>query len=89
MTDRELMQQEQVAEKFEKMHANGNIWITTIAAAVLVRNTPAPPQRKPLTEDMVHRAMIALNTSSCGELQPTYEEMKAAIEAAHGIGEKT
>ena len=38
-------QAEPVAEKFEAMHANGNIWITTIAAAAVVRNTP-PPQRQ-------------------------------------------
>jgi len=44
-------------------------------------------QRKPLTDEMVHKAMIALNTASCGELQPTFEEMKAAIEAAHNIKE--
>lgn len=54
-----------------------------------INNEPRlhPPQRKPLTEDMVHRAMVALNTASCGELQPTFDEMKAALEAAHGIGE--
>ena len=45
------------------------------------------PQRKPLTDDMVHRAMIALNTASCGEFQPTFDEMRAALEAAHGIKE--
>jgi hypothetical protein len=44
----------------------------------------APPQRKPLTDDMVHRAMIALNTASCKELEPTFDEMKSALEAAHG-----
>jgi hypothetical protein len=44
-----------------------------------------PPQRKPLTDDMVHRAMLALNTASCGELEPTVDEMRAALEAAHGI----
>ena len=38
-------QAEPVAEKFEAMHANGNIWITTIAAAAVVRNT-TPPQRQ-------------------------------------------
>ena len=41
----EQQQAESVAEKFEAMHANGNIWITTIAAAAVVRNTP-PPQRQ-------------------------------------------
>ena len=45
-------------------------------------------ERKPLTEEMVHKAMIALNTQSCGELQPTFEEMKVAIEAAHNIKEQ-
>ena len=40
-------------------------------------------ERKPLTDEMVHKAMIAINTASFGELQPTFEEMKAAIEAAH------
>ena len=45
-------------------------------------------QRKPLTDEMVHQAMIAINTASCGELQPTFEEMKAAIEAAHNIKEQ-
>ena len=44
----------------------------------------SPTQRKPLSEDMVHRAMLALNTASCGELEPTFEEMKSALEAAHG-----
>jgi len=47
-----------------------------------------PPQRKPLTDEIVHKAMIALNTASCGELQPTFEEMKAAIETAHNIKEQ-
>jgi hypothetical protein len=53
-------------------------------------NDPPPPtaQRKPLTDEMVHRAMIALNTASCGDFQPTFGEIKAALEAAHGIGEK-
>ena len=46
-------------------------------------------QRKPLTDEMVHQAMIAINSASCGELQPTFEEMKAAIEAAHNIKEGT
>ena len=44
--------------------------------------------RKPLTDVMVHQAMIAINTASFGELQPTFEEMKAAIEAAHNIKEQ-
>lgn len=43
------------------------------------------PQSKPLTKDMVHRAIVALNTASAGELDPTFEEMRAALEAAHGI----
>ena len=47
-----------------------------------------PPQPKPLMDEMVHKAMIALNTASFGEFQPTFEEMKAAIEAAHGIKEQ-
>ena len=46
-----------------------------------------PPQRNALTEDMVQRAMTALNTASCGEFQPTFDEMKSALEAAHGIKE--
>lgn len=46
-------------------------------------------ERKPLTDEMVRQAMIAINTASCGELQPTFDEMKAAIEAAHNIKEKT
>lgn len=46
-------------------------------------------ERKPLTDEMVHKAMIAINTASHGEIQPTFEEMKAAIEAAHGIKEGT
>ena len=45
-------------------------------------------QRKPLKDVMVHQAMIAINTASYGELQPTFEEMKAAIEAAHNIKEQ-
>ena len=45
-------------------------------------------ERKPLTDEMIHQAMIAINTASCGELQPTFEKMKAAIEAAHGIKEQ-
>ena len=46
-------------------------------------------ERKPLKDVMVHQAMIAINTASCGELQPTFEEMKAAIERAHNIKEGT
>ena len=38
-------EQEPVAEHFEKMHANGDVWITTIAAAAIARNTS--PQSKP------------------------------------------
>lgn len=37
-------QQESVTERFEAMHANGDIWITTIAAAAIARNTPPPAQ---------------------------------------------
>jgi hypothetical protein len=48
---------------------------------------PAPQARQPLTDEMVQRAMLALNTASCGELEPTVDEMKAALEAAHDIGE--
>ena len=51
--------------------------------------TPPAAPRKSLTDEMVHQAMIAINTASCGELQPTVEEMKAAIEAAHNIKEGT
>ena len=53
------------------------------------RITELEAQRKPLTDEMVHKAMVALNTQSCGELQPTFEEMKVAIEAANGIKEGT
>jgi len=48
-----------------------------------------PPHRKPVTDDMVHRAMLALNTASEGELEPTVDEMRAALEAAYSIGETT
>ena len=37
-------QGEPVAGRFEAMHADGNVWITTLAAAALVRNT-TPQQR--------------------------------------------
>ena len=53
------------------------------------RITELEAQRKPLSDEMVHKAMMALNKKSYGELQPTFEEMKAAIEAAHGIKEGT
>lgn len=53
------------------------------------RITELEAQRKPLTDEMVHKAMIAINKASYGEIQPTFEEMKAAIEAAHNIKEKT
>jgi len=39
--------------------------------------------------NMVNRAMTALNTASCGELEPTFDEMKAALKAAHNILGKT
>ena len=53
------------------------------------RITELEAQRKPLTDEMVHKAMFALNTASYGEIQPTFAEMKAAIEAAHNIKEGT
>lgn len=33
-----------LAEKFINMHKNGNVWITTIAAAKIVQTHPAPSQ---------------------------------------------
>ena len=45
LAEQPAQQQEPVAEHFEKMHANGDVWITTIAAAAIARNTS--PQSKP------------------------------------------
>jgi hypothetical protein len=38
-------EQEPVAERFEAMHANGDVWITTIAAAQIARSTTPTAQR--------------------------------------------
>lgn len=49
---------EPVAEQFEAMHARGNVWITTLAAAKLARTAP-PTQavREPLTREQVKAIM--------------------------------
>lgn len=70
--------QEPVAERFEAMHANGDVWITTIAAAQLARNA-APPQHQPLTETEIEQATGRL---PIGEVV----RFARAIERAHGIG---
>ena len=68
-------------EPFGYFRADAFCWTDcaeTDEGAIALYEQPA----QPLTDEMVHKAMIALNTESCGELQPTFEEMKAAIEAA-------
>ena len=77
-------EQEPVAEKFEAMHANGNIWITTIAAAAVVRNTP-PPQRKPLTDEFCITNMVDLGHCS---LQIVFKSRKNADEFKAALKEK-
>lgn len=49
-------------------------------------NSEKPVAAQPLTVEQVHRAMVALNQASNGDLQPTEHEMRVAIEAACGIG---
>ena len=48
----EQAEQEPVAKRFEKMHANGDVWITTIAAAAIARNAApvAAHEREKLAE---------------------------------------
>jgi len=41
----------------------------------------------PLTDEQVQRAMHAINEVSCGDIQPTFEEMRVALLAARGIKE--
>jgi polyphosphate kinase len=70
-----------------RIEVNENVTVTEAAQTVLEALQTLlnqPEQRKPLSDDMVHRAMIALNTASCKELEPTFDEMKSALEAAHG-----
>jgi len=42
-----------------------------------------PAQPLELSDDAVHRAMAAINTASMGDIQPTFEEMQAALAAAN------
>ena len=49
-------EQEPVAERFEKMHANGDVWITTLAAAAIARKA-APVRTKDLTDDEIRDAV--------------------------------
>jgi len=39
--------QEPVAERFEAMHASGDVWITTIAAAQIARSATPPAAQRP------------------------------------------
>lgn len=75
-------------EPFGYFRADAFCWTDcaeTDEGAVALYEQPA----QPMIDEMVHKAMIAINTSSCGDLQPTFEEMKAAIEAANNIKENT
>ena len=54
----EQAEQEPVAKRFEKMHANGDVWITTIAAAAIARNA-APVRTKDLTDDEERQVITA------------------------------
>ena len=74
-------QQEPVAEKFEAMHKKGDVWITTIAAAQLVRNT-RPQAREPLP---AHEIVTMYDECPTGDSDMI--AFARAIEAAHGIGE--
>ena len=53
-------QAEPVAEKFEAMHANGNVWITTIGAAAVVRNTHTSREWQGLTDEEIKAAWSQL-----------------------------
>jgi len=50
----EQPEQGPVAERFEAMHSNGDVWITTIAAAQIARSTTLPAAQRQwvgLTDD--------------------------------------
>jgi hypothetical protein len=91
----EAEKQEPVAERFEAMHANGDVWITTIAAAQIARNTTPPyvatplaaqPALKPLTNEQIGKAARDAHIAFCLNKHQTYEHaLTRAIEAAHGI----
>ena len=61
------VEQEPVAERFEKTHANGDVWITTIAAAAIARNA-APVRTKDLTEAEI-ATLVQRNTID-GKIMP-------------------
>ena len=86
-------QGEPVAERFEAMHADGNVWITTLAAAALVRNTKPQPAQKPLTDEQILAdETLRYHFGMNGGAGPVSKKGRAvidAIEAAHGIKENT
>lgn len=85
-------QQEPVAERFEAMHANGDIWITTIAAAAIARNTSPPAQRKPLTDEEIEKLRektFSTGNPYCPVDSKSMKKAARAIEAAHGIKDQS
>jgi len=80
----EQPEQEPVAERFEAMHSNRDVWITTIAAAQIARSTTPPAaQRKPLTNEQI-------DDIAGGKVDYFDRRVFArAVEATHGIKEQS
>lgn len=98
LAEQPAQQQEPVAERFEKMHANGDVWITTIAAAAIARNLSSQSaQRKPEFKEFIKWA--GAQGYDCGQtcnsdtgewiaLNPMTADLWKAWQAAHGIKEQ-
>jgi hypothetical protein len=70
--------QESTAERFEAMHANGDIWVTTIAAAQIARNTTQPAAQH----------WHDLYRAKCQELHDERARLGAQVEALEEHGQE-
>ena len=73
----EQAEQEPVVERFEKMHANGDVWITTLAAAAIARNAATQQaEREPL---MITPGGGAFPFAVVGEIEQVEQESVATV----------
>ena len=85
LIDSEPSRQDQcpVADRFEAMHARGDLWITTLAAAALARNTAPQPVQQPLTDEQ-KKEMFCKQPNDV-QFFSVFDAVVRLVEAAHGI----